>query len=279
MTSFQKAVKYFALTLAICLSISIIGGIFGICSLILGISSNKPLEYMQTYQIFENPRSLDIDISSATLTVKNGETFSDESNVKKLTVEEKNGVLVIKDKNSFFKSSKNLSIIIYVPKNTELEKIDISCGAGTFEAEYISAKKISLEFGAGKSKIDEMHAHTSIEIEGGAGDIEISYGILNNLELNMGVGKIDMKCGIFGNSDIEFGVGDSTLTLLGDDENDYFIKGKRGLGSVTICGKEIENFPKDNIWSDSEKNKNKIEIEAGVGDITISFGKLVQPNS
>ena len=87
MTSFQKVVKYFAIALAACLIVGIVGGIYRIGSFFFdndGVSDES-----KTYSLSQNITDIKVEITGADLTVTSGSKFSVESNLKHLKVEEK----------------------------------------------------------------------------------------------------------------------------------------------------------------------------------------------
>ena len=85
-------IKYFAIALAIFLVISIFEGVMGILGSFAGPSnSGDAVGDLKSYSVSSDITSLDIEINAADFTVKQGESFSVESNLKGLKVEEKNG--------------------------------------------------------------------------------------------------------------------------------------------------------------------------------------------
>ena len=97
MTSFQKTVKNLAIVFAIYLTISIIGGIFSAVGVLSGLSrGDAATEDLKKYDLSSDVQSLDVEINAADFTIRHGEGFSVESNLKDLTVKTQNGVLQIK---------------------------------------------------------------------------------------------------------------------------------------------------------------------------------------
>ena len=96
MTTLQKVIKYLAIAFAIFLIVSIIGGILSAVGLLGGLfSTDAVLEDVKTYPVTGRIRNLDIEINAADLYIKEGESFSVESNLKHLKVVEKGGLLTI----------------------------------------------------------------------------------------------------------------------------------------------------------------------------------------
>ncbi len=268
MTTFQKTVKYAAMALAIFLSVSIISSIWAVGSIIFGVFGNDDiLDEMKSYEVSEKVNSLEINMNSVDFTIKKSDTLYVESNIKKLSVTEKNGTLIIKDKSKIGLVDSDASVILHVPSDFSFNEIEIDVGACNFSADRISAKEIELSLGAGEVNIEYINASNSIDIDGGAGKIFISNGILNNLDLDMGAGDIELTAEIFGNSEFDLGVGKSDFNLIGE-ENDYSINVERGLGELEVDGKEVSQYNTIN-------GESKIDIDGGVGKIEIHFGGKV----
>ena len=102
MTNFQKTVKYIAMAFAIFLTVSIIGGILSMFGLFGGFFGGDAVtEDIKAYSVSSEIQSLEVKINAADFTIKQGESFSVESNLKHLTVEDKNGVLTVKETKKF----------------------------------------------------------------------------------------------------------------------------------------------------------------------------------
>ena len=80
----------------------------------------------------------------------------------------------------------------------------------------------------------------------------------------MGVGELNFSGALLGNSDLKFGVGESNLTLIGG-KDDYKVDIKKGLGSISIDGKNVFDF------GSSGNGQSHIHIEGGVGAVHIVF--------
>ena len=116
----QKIIKYIALALAIGLSVSIIGGIFGVIGLFGGFFGNDAVtEEMMFYGVKEDICSLNIEINAADITIKEGDTFSVESNLKNLRVTEKDKCLNIVQTENFRGSYKGAVLTVTVPSEAE----------------------------------------------------------------------------------------------------------------------------------------------------------------
>lgn len=266
MTNLQKAIKYLAMAFAIFLAVSIIGGIlsgFGFLAVLSG--DGGVLEEMKAYSISSNITELDMEIEAAELKLVVGDKISVSSNIKNLTVKEKNGTLVIEENSrSFFGKGKVGSLILSVPADFQFQNVDIMTGAGKIAIENLRAKELSLELGAGKVDIENLEVQTKAEIEGGAGKITVEAGILHNLDMDIGAGEVDMAVLLIGKSKINCGVGNTGIILLGSKE-DYRIHLNTGIGNATVDGKSMTD---DSTYG---TGNNSVEVDGGMGSIRIDF--------
>lgn len=265
MTTLQKVIKYLAVALAIFLSVTIIGGIIGAAGLFGGLfQSDSVLNDAKTYTVSNDVTELDIEITAANFTIKKAEFFRVESNLKHLTVQDENGVLEIKETKRFLVSNTGAELILYIPDGAVFEKVEIKTGAGVFMVDELIADELKLGLGAGEVKIGSLTANKKADIDGGAGKITLSGGMLRNLDLDMGVGQLNLTAAVLGNSDFELGVGETNITLLGS-EDDYSIKAKKGIGSVVVEGIKISDF------NGTGSGENYIDVSGGIGTINIEF--------
>ena len=89
---------------------------------------------------------------------------------------------------------------------------------------------------------------------------------LHKIVLNMGVGEANLNVNLLGTSNIKSGIGETDLTIIGS-KTDYKLDVKKGIGSITVDGKDISNF------TSNEEAQNTVKIEGGIGSVKISFQK------
>lgn len=272
MTMLQKIIKYFALALAAFLIFSIISGILGglyFFTGVLGLQKHhsETIKNEMSAVSFEesNINSLDIDVAFTNLIIKSGESLKIETNNENINYQQNDLNLQVKEKahNWFFKNNKG-DLIVYIPDGLEFEKVKINAGAGKIQIENINTKKLSLELGTGETTIEKLNVVDNCKIESGAGKVDIYSGKINNLNLDIGVGKFKLTSSIIGNSKINAGIGNLELNIQGNKE-DYKIKADKGIGTIKIDGKNVE----DNYeYGDGE---NEVKIEGGIGSISVDF--------
>ena len=270
MNSSQKIIKNLAIALGIFLTIfiisMIIGGIYLITSVFSIKSDNSIDKEINTLwmQNNENVISLDIDIKFSNLTIKNGDKFLVESNNKNIKYKYNNSSLEVEEiKYNLFNNSDVGEVIITIPSNIRLDSVDIDNGAGSLNIENINANKFNLDLGAGITVIDNIIVD-SADIDSGAGKFIIKFGKINNLDFDMGAGTAEITSIITGNNQINSGVGNLKLNLIDNIEN-YKIKINKGIGKVEIDNKEVSD---DEIVG---TGLNFINISGGIGTITVNF--------
>lgn len=222
------------------------------------------LDETKTYEITSEIHSLDVRINAADFKIVSADEFSVESNLKYLSVSEKNGVLKIEDEPKSNSNYSNAILTLYVPNDVVFNDVDIENGSAKMTVDTLSANSIELKLGAGDVRFESLNASADVDIEGGAGRITIVSGTLNDLSLEMGMGELNLTAAVLGDSDLKFGVGGSNVTLIGS-KDDYKVDIEKGIGNITVDGKTVTDF------GSSGNGQNHIEIEGGVGTINLKF--------
>lgn len=266
MTSFQKTVKYFAIALAVFLTVSIIGGAWSVIGLIGGVFGNRAVDDEVKRFDFSSDdiTSLEIDINAADFTIRNGDVLFVESNLKYLTVKEHDGILSISEEKKLLRNYNGAVLTLYIPSDIVFDVADITTGAGRMTVDALSAEALEMNVGAGDVNIEELNTNKRADIEGGAGRVTVSDGRLCNLDLKMGVGQLNLTSRLIGRSGLDLGVGESNITLLGD-KDDYDIEVEKGIGHLTIDGEKVNDFGIDG------EGENEVYIEGRIGAVNLSF--------
>lgn len=264
-----KIIKYFAIGLAIFLTVNIISMImYGIISIgmIFNTSDDNYLyENLKTLEVNQNTKSLNIEIASSNIIIKESTTFKVETNNKYIKTKDKNNKLsIIEEKHNLLNNNDSSNLIIYIPSNYHFDNISIENGAGKIEIETLTTNKLNLDLGAGKVNIDNLSVINSTEIDGGAGEITITNSNLNNLDLDMGIGKVTLTSTITGNNEIDAGIGELELNLVGVMDN-YKIILDKGIGNATLNNEKM----KDSTYYGN--GSNLIDISGGIGSIKINL--------
>ncbi|MDE6232607.1 MAG: DUF4097 domain-containing protein [Lachnospiraceae bacterium] len=83
-------------------------------------------------------------------------------------------------------------ITIYIPEDYEFKNIEIDCGAGVIQIEDVKAESIDLDIGAGEVVAEDIDTK-ELSIECGAGSIEVSGSVKGNAEIECSMGSVDLE--------------------------------------------------------------------------------------
>lgn len=271
MTSIQKVIKYLAIAFAVVLIVAIFSGIIGIIAAISGIASwsnDRATATVQTDTVYSGTISsdihhLDMQIGAANVVIETGEFLSVETDNPYITVTEQDEKLLIREK-SHIANLDSSTVTVCIPEDLVFDEVDITTGAGLINLETLTCRELDMELGAGKVEMDNLNVTGDADIDGGAGQIIIHSGNLNNLSFDMGVGEGDVVTVLTGQCDISAGIGALYLTIPGKLE-DYTIHTEQGIGRIEVDNMAMKGH--GTIGSGA----NRLEIEGGIGNITVDF--------
>ena len=274
MTTAQKVIKYLATAFAVFLIITIISAIlsggYALLSALGLIHTNKDIVTENLKVISKEVKevtTLKIDLAYTNLDIKTGDDFKVETNNSKITFEENNGSVKIKEENRNWLNNNNTSsnLIIYIPEDMiAIDETKIQTGAGKINIEKLNTQSLYLELGAGDVYIENVIATGETKIDGGVGKTELKSCEINNLKANLGMGEFTFSGKLTGKSEIDSGVGAINIDLI-DNKNNYKIDVSKGLGNVTLDGQKLET---DRVYGIGE---NYLDIDGGIGEIKIDF--------
>ena len=274
MTTAQKVIKYLATAFAVFLIITIISailsGVYALLSALGLIHKNKDIVTENLKVISREVKvvtTLKIDLAYTNLDIKTGDDFKVETNNSKITFEENNGSVKIKEENRNWLNNNNMSsnLIIYIPEDMiAIDETKIQTGAGKINIEKLNTQSLYLELGAGDVYIENVIATGETKIDGGVGKAELKSCEINNLKANLGMGEFTFSGKLTGKSKIDSGVGAINIDLI-DNKNNYKIDVSKGLGNVTLDGQKLET---DRVYGIGE---NYLDIDGGIGEIKIDF--------
>lgn len=247
--------KYFLIALVVLALVALVGCVSQTTTV---IGQNK------TYNVNSEIKSLEIQIKAADFTIEQGDELMVESNLKNLSITEEDGVLKVIDKTKHTVSYNGATLKLYIPEGKIFETASISTGASKLTANALSANTMELKTGAGQVEFDSLEAFDNVKIKGGAGEITVKNGTLNNLSLNLGVGELNMTAELVGESDLKFGVGQSNITLIGN-KSDYSFDVENGVGKITI------DEASGTFFVNNGNGDNHVKIKGGVGATNITF--------
>lgn len=274
MSSGQQIIKVLAIIFAIFLIVNIFGWIiFGLSTFVginmLGdnISREKynTIEFSQVYQ--ENVENIKVETAISKLTIKIGDELKVEGTKlpSKFSSKVRGNTLTVKEEGSkgLFHQDVTSELIITVPSELTLEKLEVDAGIGNNTIEDIVVENLELTCGVGVMKINNLTSLSKTKITGGAGRVVIEDSKLKTLDLEAGVGEMIVSADVTGNSKVECGVGRLEVNLLRPQE-DYSIKTQTGLGKMDINGKRCRD---DEVYGTGTE---KLKVEGGIGAVEIT---------
>lgn len=272
MTTTQKIIKYLAIAFALFLVISIFSIIFGLSREIISSINNdkKESELLEEYTTISNNvnniESFKIDISNDDIEIKEGEKFEVKTNDPDVKFYHENSKVKIKSDKTFswhLSNSSRGTIIIYLPNEFNISELDLNLGAGKIDIDKIFVETLLMDLGAGTMTTKEINVYEKATINGGAGNINIYSGTINNLNLKLGAGNASIESDLIGSNTLTTGVGKLNLGLSRSKDN-YKFDISKGLGNIILNDFDISE---DILIGDGE---TKIKISGAVGNIIIN---------
>ena len=272
MTTTQKIIKYLAIAFALFLVISIFSIIFGLSrEIISSINSDKKdskllEEYTTISNNVNNIESFKIDISNDDIEIKEGEKFEVKTNDPDVKFYHENSKVKIKTDKTFswhLSNSSRGTIIIYLPNESNISELDLNLGAGKIDIDKIFVETLLMDLGAGTMTAKEINVYEKATIIGGAGNINIYSGTINNLNLKLGAGNASIESDLTGSNTLTTGVGKLNLGLSRSKDN-YKFDISKGLGNIILNDFDVSE---DILIGDGE---TKIKISGAVGNIIIN---------
>lgn len=272
MTTTQKIIKYLAIAFALYLVISIFSIIFGLSREIISSINNdkKESKLLEEYTTISNNvnniESFKIDISNDDIEIKEGEKFEVKTNDPDVKFYHENSIVKIKSDKTFswhLSNSSRGTIIIYLPNEFNISELDLNLGAGKIDIDKIFVETLLMDLGAGTMTAKEINVYEKATINGGAGNINIYSGTINNLNLKLGAGNASIQSDLTGSNTLTTGVGKLNLGLSRSKDN-YKFDISKGLGNIIL---NDFNVSEDTLIGDGE---TKIKISGAVGNIIIN---------
>ena len=272
MTTTQKIIKYLAVAFALYLVISIFSIIFGLSREIISSINNdkKESELLEEYTTISNNvnniESFKIDISNDDIEIKEGEKFEVKTNDPNVKFYHENSKVKIKSDKTLswhLSNSSRGTIIIYLPNEFNISELDLNLGAGKIDIDKIFVETLLMDLGAGTMTAKEINVYEKATINGGAGNINIYSGTINNLNLKLGAGNASIQSDLTGSNTLITGVGKLNLGLSRSKDN-YKFDISKGLGNIILNDFDVSE---DILIGDGE---TKIKISGAVGNIIIN---------
>ena len=269
MTTLQRIVRYLAIALAVCLVVSIVGGVLSVIGLAVGwFGSDAVLAEEKDYRVSTEVTHLEIEIHAATLSIVQGDFQKDEivirSNLANLEVREEGGTLYLTDTAKYPVTYEGATLTLEIPSSAMFQDVKIETGAGRVDIFALFVRTLEMDFGAGDVTFGYLAASEFAKLEGGAGNVCIRDGGIMNFALDLGTGSLELCAALEGSCEINCAVGNADIVLLGEKDG-YSIDVNKGIGRVTVDGERL---------GDGERYGNGpavILLDTGVGSATVEF--------
>lgn len=171
------------------------------------------------------------------------------------------------DKRKNKNNLKTAHVVLQIPEDVALREVDLELGAGDIEIECLEAEEISMDGGAGALTAKRLIATQQFEAELGVGDFSIQEAQFGQADIDCGVGRLEIKsCQLNGNAKISGGVGDVEIGLVGQ-KNDFNYELSCGVGELDVFGDSYHSLGKDKeIDNDAPYT---LSLECGMGRIEV----------
>lgn len=271
MTNVAKTIKYLAMALAIFLAISIISTLcYGVVLLGNVVSNdnsnindkdNIHIENSVQLTSLEIMKEMDIDVKRVNIYIKYDDNFGVSTTNEYIKGSIQDNKMYIYEVDHSMIEKYVGDLYIFIPIGYVFDEVDIDNGAGRVEIDELKTRELSLELGAGRVNMSNIEVYEKMSINGGAGSTKINNANINNLDMDMGAGKTQISGYLKGNNKIDAGVGALILELFDDD---YKISVDKGIGKATYNGQDINS---NEVYGNGYNN---VIIDGGIGSIKIS---------
>lgn len=274
MSGAQRLIKYCAVAFAVFLMFVIGSGVLmGVSALVLVFQgdtwqwnvNDEDMELIES-TIDAQVRTLDINVKATAVqirTVQGDEAVRVETDNEHIETWVNNGELhVVEKSHGFFGWGGTGRLVLYVRDDMVFDDVQIAVGAGGLNIEELVTEKLDLELGAGRVAIGRLYVSEKARIDGGAGTIEITEGNVNGLDMELGAGKMSARLKLGGTCEVDSGVGRLELELVGSSD-DYRIELDKGIGSVTLDGRDLDDGA---VWGEGA---TRVHIDTGIGAVEI----------
>ena len=278
------------LSFAIGILFIIIGGIMGAKG-IIALSKENGIEIIKDIDVWQHKdmdmeafESLYIDTKNADVDImrskdgKYGVDISLMGDDSSIELENKDGVLTLKDKSSQVGFIINLDIfswglandnkvIIYVPEGAQFRNVELKCDEGDIDVDGVeNAEVLNITAAAGDVDVNGG-AYQNIKLNVNVGDVTLeNVKVSSALNVGMDVGDLDVIGDLEANIDITLNVGDINIET-GVEASNYKYDIKASVGEIDVFGHKEEGL--DGEMSGNHNGKYTMNIHNDLGSVTV----------
>jgi len=177
----------------------------------------------------------------------------------------------LKDSALYVKASQIMDnsgkIVLYVPAAYEFESVDVELGAGLLEMDVLIADEVDFEVGAGQITMNLLRAD-DCDIQVGMGEILVEDMQVTNVNAEVGMGHLMMNGSVFGDIKSECAMGSMEMYLSGREE-DFDYTFAAAMGNVTVNGRNYSGLAQEKKV-DNGAGKS-IKLECLMGNVLVEF--------
>lgn len=213
---------------------------------------------------------LDIQIGGNTLDIKVSEDnfyHIEQKGNGKLQAYEEQGVLHVKSimNEVLLGGRMETKIVLYVPKETDLRKINVDAGAGKIEACGLKGKEVKISVEVGDIEWDALSAE-SLQVEIGAGKILTKNALIGDLAVSLGAGECEVQGEVQGNVYVNCAAGNVFLAHRGsEDEFNYELNCT--VGDIQLGKETYSGLNKQKSIDNNASKTMDISVAAGVVEV------------
>lgn len=158
-------------------------------------------------------------------------------------------------------------ITLVIPSGMEFEEIDVEVGAGVMEINGLRTREIDANIGAGELLMNGTETG-DFSAEVGVGRIEASHMVSGDVSLMVSMGEGLYEGTVSGNIDLECDMGNLVVSL-NEKEEDFNYQIECGVGVVSIGGSEFSGLATERKVDHGAYRE--CDVECSVGNIDIKF--------
>lgn len=215
---------------------------------------------------------LNLEIGGSIIEIKDspdGNIYVEGESVGKMQAYVEGDVLYIKSVRpaNLTEEIKNSSIILYLPEECSLRRLDLSLGAGQLKLKNRVVEDMEVSVGAGQLLLTDVTLN-NLEVSLGAGELRAQDVTVLSLDASIDMGNMDFTGAINESAEISCSMGNVDMDLEGNLE-DFNFQLNCVAGNMEIDGERFSGAAMDR-YIDNGAAKY-MEINCSMGNVDIKF--------
>ena len=215
---------------------------------------------------------LNLEIGGSMIEIKDspdGNIYIEGESVGKMQAYVEGDVLYIKSVRpaNLADEIKNSSIILYLPEECSLRRLDLSLVAGQLKLKNRVVEDMEVSVGAGQLLLTDVTLNT-LEVSLGAGELRAQDVTVLSLDASIDMGNMDFTGAINESAEISCSMGNVNMDLEGNQE-DFNFQLNCVAGNMEIDGERFSGAAMDR-YIDNGAAKY-MEINCSMGNVDIKF--------